>query len=240
MPTMTRIRPTSALAVSVALGLLLAFLVAPVRAAELREEHRIYLSAGAPWGAPGAASTFAPACGDTTTRDTLWLCFEPARDESLFYGFAAEMYVYAQPGDTLGSFWDMGRGGANNGGLIVQFGPDETFPQPQPWAVQGVGTVLYDRTPASGRARFLYAMPTGSATAVRAGRRYVLGRVVLGQKHAGLDGCERPVCLEWHAAKFAFRASGDEPARLGDSRWVGRGSSAADCRARIPAWRPRQ
>lgn len=234
---MTRRRAVLALG---SLLLLFAAGATPARAAEPPAEHRLFLSAGAPWGAPGAATTFAPACGDTTTRDTLWLCFEPARDESLFFGFAAEMYVYAQPGDTLGSYWDMGRGGANNGGLIVQFGPDESFPRPQPWPVQGVGSVLYDRTEASGRARFLYAMPTGSAGPVRAGQRYVLGRVVIGRRHAAVSGCERPVCIEWHAAKFAFRAAGDEPARLGDSRWVGRGSSAADCRGRIPAWRPRQ
>lgn len=222
------------------LALVLATLALPalLHAAAPRE-HRIFLTADAPFGAKAARTWFAPVCGDTVHRDTLYLCFEPARDESLFYGFSGEILVYAAPGDTLGGFWQMERGGANNGGMIAQFGPDESFPQPQPWGTQGVGTVLYDRTASSGRFRFLYAVPTGGAQPVKAGKLYVLGRIVLGQRHAAAAGCERPVCIEWHKASLAFRASGEEQATLGDARWVHRGPGEGDCRGRIPAWRPK-
>lgn len=203
-------------------------------------ENRIFLSARAPFGAPGALTTLAPACGDTTRRDTLYLCFEPAKDESTMIGFSAEVHVYAQPGDTLGSFWAMERGGANNGGMVVTFGPDETFPQPQPWPVQGVGSALYDRTPASARFRFLYAMPLGKAGPVQAGRRYVLGRILLGSKHAGLEGCERPVCIEWHTATVQYRAGEKLIVNHTGSRWLPRGANEESCRGRIPAWRPRR
>lgn len=200
--------------------------------------NRIFLTARAPFGAPRAAESLPVACGDTTSRDTLWLCFEPAADETTMVGFSAEVFVYAQPGDTLGSYWAMERGGANNGGLTVTFGPDETFPQPQPWTTQGIGTALYDRTPRSGRFRFLYVMPMGKAGPVTAGTRYVLGRIVLGAKHAGLTGCEQPVCIEWHSATVQYRAGEKVVVEKSGSRWVARGGAGGSCRDRIPAWRP--
>lgn len=202
--------------------------------------NRIFLTANAPFGAPRASDTLAAACGDTTRRDTLWLCFEPAADETTMYGFSAEVFVYAPPGDTLGSYWAMERGGANNGGLTVTFGPDESFPQPQPWTTQGIGTALYDRTPQSGRFRFLYVMPMGKAGPVKAGTRYVLGRILLGAKHGGLTGCEQPVCIEWHTATVQYRAGEKTVVEKHGSRWVSRGGAAGECRDRIPAWRPRR
>lgn len=202
-------------------------------------EHRIFLSAHAPAGAPRALETLGIACGDTARRDTLYLSFEPAADESTFYGFTGEVNVYAQPGDTLTDFWAMERGGANNGGLVIQFGPDETFPQPQPWKSPVIASVQYDRTPQSARFRFICAVPKPSVGPVRAGERYVLGRIILGEKHAGLDGCERPVCLEWHAASFAYGPATSVTVRSGGSRWLPRGGRHDQCADRIPAWRPK-
>lgn len=236
-PGRTSLRPL--LALLALLALVPSALAASPKPASPPLENRIFFSARAPYGAPGALTTLAPACGDTVTRDTLYLCFEPAADESTMVGFSAEVHVYAQPGDTLGSFWAMERGGANNGGLVVAFGPDETFPKPQPWPVQGIGSALFDRTRASARFRFLYAMPLGSAGPVEAGRRYVLGRILLGAKRAGLEGCERPVCLEWHTATVQYRAGEKVVVNRAGSRWLPRGSSEESCRARIPAWRPR-
>lgn len=212
---------------------------APALAGGMPIENRIFLTARAPYGDPRALSALPPACGDTTHRDTLYLCFEPAKDESTMYGFSAEVHIYAQPGDTLGSFWDMGRGGANNGGLTVNFGPDESFPQPQPWITQGVGTAMYDRTPQSGRFRFLFAVPINGPGPVTAGRRYVLGRIVLAPRHAGLTGCELPVCLEWHTATVQYRAGEKVVINSEGSRWLPRGGPASECRGRIPAWRPK-
>ncbi len=209
----------------------------PTRPTAVRQ-NRIFLSARAPWGEPGAVTTLRPACGDSAHRDTLYLCFEPATDESTFYGVAAEFYVYAQPGDTLGDFWAMEHGGANTGGMVVQFGPDETLPGPQPWPTRGIGTALYDHSAESGRFRCIYAMPMGHAGPVRAGTRYVLGRILLGARRPRLPGCERPVCIEWHSATVQYRSGEKIVVRSGE-RWFTRGAVADRCGGRIPAWRPR-
>ena len=226
--------------VALALLVVLTAFAAPARPGGVPLENRIFLTARAPFGDPRALTSLPPACGDTTHRDTLYLCFEPAKDESTMYGFSAEVNIYAQPGDTLGSFWAMERGGANNGGLTVTFGPDESFPQPQPWLTQGVGTALYDRTPQSGRFRFLFAVPISSPGPVTAGRRYTLGRIVLAPRRSGLTGCERPVCLEWHNATVQYRAGEKVVINSAGSRWLPRGGAESDCRGRIPAWRPKK
>lgn len=203
-------------------------------------QHRLFLSAGAPWGAPGAHRAFPIACDDTVHRDTLYLSFEPARDDTGFLAVQGEIVVHAQPGDSLGSYWSMARGGANNGGLVAQFGPDETFPQPQPWPTAGVGSVMYDRTALSGRLRFVFAIPVDHPARVKAGTRYVLGRLLLGAKHPGLDGCERPVCIEWRDGQLGFAGSGAmEAARGGGALWLARGTREDACRGRVPAWTPK-
>lgn len=230
--------PTRRFSWARALALVIAILAPGLLAASPRE-NRIFLTARAPYGDPRALSTLVPVCGDTTYRDTLYLCFEPATDESTLYGFSAEVYVYAEPGDTLGSFWAMEHGGVNNGGLVVEFGPDESFPGPQPWPVRGIGTALYDRTPQSGRFRCVYAMPIHQAAPVEAGRRYILGRLLLRARHSGLSGCERPVCIEWHTATVQYRAGQKVVVNAAGSRWLPRGEPAGRCRNRIPAWRPK-
>jgi len=197
-----------------------------------------YLSWHAPHGMPGAAAECAPACADTVHRDTLYLSFEPTADESTMIGFAGDVYVYAQPGDTLGSFWSMDHKGANDRGLVIQFGPDESFPGAQPWPVVGPGGALYDRTPASGRYRFFYAVAKTHAGPVKARTRYVLGRMIIGARHPGLTGCERPVCIEWRRATFSFGTGNEVLVTKGGSRAVTWGPAGRACRDRIPGWRP--
>lgn len=223
-----------------ALLVALAFALAFVPRGAAASESRIFLTAGGPYGAAGATDRLGTTCSDSTRRDTLYLCFEPARDESTFFGFSGEMRVYAPPGDTLGAFWEMERGGANNGGLTMQFGPDETFPQPQPWATVGVGNVRFERVRSEARLRFLYVVPYAAAGPVSAGRRYVLGRIVLGARHPGLAGCERQACIEWRSASFAFAREGPTVVSGGASCRVARGGDAADCRGRVPAWLPNE
>jgi len=218
---------------------LLALAVAGAPVAAEGGGHRIYLSAGAPWGEPGARETFNAACHDTAWRDTLYLSFEPASDDSAFVTASGEIYVYAQPGDTLGSFWEMERGGRNNGGLVMEFGPDASFPQPQPWPVPGLAVVRYDRTPQSGRFRFVFAVPITQPGPVKAGTRYVVGRLLLGPRHPGLEGCDRPVCIEWRTASLGFKGRPMEHSKLGEGRWLGRGGADLRCRGRIPGWRPK-
>lgn len=217
----------------------LALLALPALLGAAPREYKLYLSAGAPWGTPGAKTSFNVACGDTVARDTLYLSFEPPVADSGFVAFQGELLFYAQPGDTLGSFWEMERGARNNGGLLVQFGPDETFPQPQPWSTQGVGSVAYDRTAQSGRLRFVFAVPYDHPGPVKPGTRYVLGRIVLGAKHGGLEGCARPACVEWHTASFGYKGRPMEAVTSGGSRWLSFGATGTQCRERVPAWRPK-
>jgi len=213
--------------------------IAPCLLGASEAGNRVFLTAGAPAGMAHARTSLEVACGDTVRRDTLYLAFEPATDESTFYGLSGELFIYASPGDTLGDFWAMERGGANNGGLVMQFGPDETIPGTQPWSANVLASVTYDRTPQSGRFRFLCAVPKQAVGPVRAGQRYVLGRLILGAKRSGLEGCERPVCLEWHSASFAYSASRSVSVRAGGSRWLPRGAGPRECAERIPAWRPK-
>jgi hypothetical protein len=211
---------------------------AGARVAPRLPENRLFLIPRHATPLPDGAWRIPPVCADTLWRDTLYLAFEPATDESTFYGFSGEVDFYAQPGDTLGSFWQMERGGANAGGLTAQFGPDSTFPQPQPWGVVGIGSVTYDRTPQSARFRFFYAIPKNALQPVRAGRRYTLSRLLLGARHPQLSGCDRPVCIEWRTASMSYRPESTVVIRTGDRR-VTRGDAATSCAERIPAWRPR-
>jgi hypothetical protein len=230
--------PAMRMAFLALLGLTIASLAGQA-AGEAPGGHRIFLSAGAPWGEPGARTTLRGLCADTVARDTLYLSFEPARDDSAFLTASGDVYFYAQPGDTLGDYWQMEKGGRNNGGLVIQFGPDESFPQPQPWTVPGLAVVKYERTRQSGCFRFVFAVPMTHPGPVKAGTRYVIGRIVLGAAHAGLGGCERPVCVEWHTASLGFKGRPMEFTKLGDSRWLTRGEAGEECRERIPAWRPK-
>ncbi len=223
-----------------ALGLA-AFALVPAKPAGATpdpDQPRFYLSFGAPYGMPGASASFAPSCGDSTHRDTLYLSFEPSMDESTFVGVGGEVYIYAQPGDTLGQYWDISQGGANHGGLIAQFGPDSSFPGVQPWPSIPIAVGGYDRTRGSGRFRFLCTLAPAAARPVQAGKRYVLGRIILAGKRANLSGCASPVCIEWRRAQFVFSLDRELDLLHGGVHTVTRGEAGSACRDRIPGWRP--
>lgn len=197
-----------------------------------------HLSWRAPYGMPGATPAIDATCADSTHRDTLYVSFEPAQDESSFVGVGGDLYIYAQPGDTLGSFWDMGRGGRNHGGLLATFRPDESIPGPSPWNGQGTGSVSYERAASSALYRFGAVIGIYSGMPLRKGTAYTAGRIVFFSKGRNLTGCDQPVCIEWRSADFVFGPHREVFPTYAGSAVVTRGPAAAACRNRIPAWRP--
>ena len=166
-------------------------------------DPRIFMAWRAPYGTPGALDTIDPTCPDSSRRDTLYLSFQPTQAETAFIGIGGDLMIYAQPGDTLGSFWDMGRGGANHGGMTAYFQHGEDMPEPNPWG-NGVGNVMYERMGNSARIRFGEVMGMTAGQPIEMGKRYVVGRLVFYGRHAGLTGCDKPVCLEWRRGEFVL------------------------------------
>lgn len=213
---------------------------AKVRAAESAPTQRVHFhlewASHAGERAPGIHT---PRCDDTTAADTLYLSFQAQSPESTFLGIDGELYVYAAPGDTLGEFWHMEKGGSNRGGAGIEFAPAESFPDSLPWAFPGVGIAAFDRTASSGRLRFVYAVPADRPSSLVAGRKYAFARIIFARVKPELPGCESPVCIEWRRAKFRFGLQDTADLQFGEGRWVARGTNADICRARVDSWRPR-
>lgn len=176
-----------------------------------RADHaRLLLSWRAPWGERGAVTELAPALGDTSAIDTLYLCMQPGRNSPTFNGFSATLEFHCAPGDTLGDFWHFERTGANAGSLGVQFGPDPSFPVPQPWKVGGTGRPSWVPTSSGAQLKLVFAVPYTEAAPVDSATIYALGRVIIRHRRAALSGSAQPMCIEWREASLAF-AMRDEP-----------------------------
>jgi hypothetical protein len=201
-------------------------------------EPRVHLTWHAPYGLPGATTVIDATCGDSLRRDTLYVSFQPTQYESTFVGVGGEIYVYAQPGDTLGSFWDVGRGGKNHGGMIATFRADESIPGRTPWNASGTGAVGYDRTPSSGRFKFGAVLAMDAGMPLEKDQVYVAGRIVIFSKGRNLGGCDRPVCIEWRRADFLFGPRREIFPNYAGSCVVTRGPASTACGDHVPAWRP--
>ena len=84
---------------------------------------KMYLTWHAPFGQPGASDALVAACGDTTTKDTLYMCFDPGQDIETFESLTATLYFWAASGDTLDPHWFFGEGQAFHG-LQVEYAPE--------------------------------------------------------------------------------------------------------------------
>jgi hypothetical protein len=208
-----------------------------VRHGGQEEAPVLYLAWRAPYGLKGATDTLVPVCGDTTHVDTLWLSFEPTRDESTFIGIGGDIEIRALPGDTLGEFWQMGPGGANHGGMAMKLGLDPEFPGEQPWNRHGVGSVRWESEPTVARFRFFNVTAVGQTIPVQAGHRYTAACLTIRATHPDLAGCGRPVCLGWGRSDVAF-AAGNELLRYGGGS-VGWGAGGKPCKLRPQPWRPK-
>jgi hypothetical protein len=152
----------------------------------------IFLSWGAPYGMPGARDAITSSCGDTTMRDTLYITFDPGRNQDHLIGIDANLMFHAAPGDTLGPFWGSSKPGPFPPNIRVQV-DDPPDGCPSPW--QGVTTDVKKYRKSGDLSELVLVRYTAvdEAGPVQGGTRYFIARVLLG--HRGGDwGCDRPVC----------------------------------------------
>lgn len=212
-----------------------------VRGGSHAAEAQLFLSWGAPWGSPGARTSFVPACSDTLAVDTLYLSFVPGREAVRFAGFTADLAFHAPAADTLGSWWHMeSKGGANGGNLLVEFGPWGEAGPAQPWRAGGQGFTQLERRPDEMRLRILFAVSQAVAGPVVSDSMYSLCRVLVRHRRTDrLAGCGQPVCVEWVRGTLAFALKDAPEVRRGE-RFVswGRGACESFRGPRVPTWEP--
>lgn len=200
---MKRLGLTALLLVLAASASLSAPGTAPSPTARAEGEPRLYLTAHAPWGQPGAKSSLRLEGADSTRTDTLYLSFDPGKIAPEFIGLSASLYFWTQQGDTLGSFWHFERDGANSMSCRIEF---EVHPHQamSPFKTAGMGLPRYDRTPRYGKLSFMYAVPAGTGVQLEAGKVYSAARVLISHRRAHLAGYRQPICIEWGDAELGL------------------------------------
>jgi hypothetical protein len=184
-------------------------------------DARLYLSWRAPYGSPRATDTAWVACGEMAHADTLFLSFDPGRDDSTFFGMMGTVYFRAQGRDTLGPYWKTQRGQTYFPDLQISYGPDGSFEAPTPWTSSGLGVFYWDFERTSGRLRLAQGVSPAVAGPVRGGTIYTFARIVLRPPPANLALCRQPICVEWWLATLTFELDGEEPQiNKGGSRFV--------------------
>src|SRR5262245_47285481 len=125
---------------------------APVDTLRPPPEARLYLTWHAPFGQPGATDQLTAACGDTTAKDTLYMCFDPGTDADHFQSFTATVYFWATAGDTLDPHWSFGEG-RDFKRLQVQFAPDSVAGAEPAWPTSAFAAAGYNSSVGSGKLR---------------------------------------------------------------------------------------
>jgi len=221
------------------LGALLLGVVPPAAGSE----PRLLMSWRAPYGTPGARDNVDQTC-DTTLVDTLYLSVDPGRAADHFLGVSATLYFHAPEGQGLTDFWKIADVHSADSPLKVVYSPDPARGFVMAWNAQGVGDAQYDYVGSSGRLRLIYAIASSGTNPVRPGKVYGVARVLLRHPGSGGDGCERPMCVEWHAASLAFGPLGEPMVNRG-VRWVSINSPGAKVCDPVrdilphPAWHPK-
>ncbi len=206
-------------------------------------EASLYLSWGAPWGAPGARRNVDVNCRDTSRVDTLYLSLVTGRDLPHLIAIYARVAIRPSAGDSLGVFWGFGEGGANRGGLLVQMDADDTSPCSQPWLYPGMGGTVYEFVGGAGELLAIYAVKPEDGAPISGLKRYCFARLLLRHRSCALPGSDQPVCIEWREGGY----SGGGPdilIRRGENRFVSVNSPNGDVctpyrhRGKVPAWNP--
>ena len=197
-------------------------------------EPSIYLAWGAPHGMPGARAAITTSCSDSTAADTLYISFDPGKDQDRLIGIDANVFFRPMPGDTLGPYWYLGRN------LRVDFEePPEGITTP--WPVIGAGMPRYRKDAEIGQLPLTFSVPASDAGPVKGGTRYHFARIIL--KHRGvIEGCGQPVCVELYRLKPSFGPSGTWI--MAGERFVSRnspdGGVCSEYRLRPPGMDPLQ
>jgi hypothetical protein len=197
-------------------------------------EPSIYLSWSAPYGTPGARDAIMTSCADSTAAETLFISFDPGRDQARLIGYDANVFFRPTPGDTLGPYWYLGRN------VRVDF--EEAPPgAPSPWPVMGAGMPRYRKDREIGQLPLTFSVPANEAGPVKGGIRYHAARIIL--RHKGVsEGCGQPVCVELYRLKPAYGPSGTWI--MAGERFVSRnspdGGVCSEYRQRPPGMDPLQ
>src|SRR5262245_22487412 len=185
----------------------------------VKREPAVFMAWHAPWGTPGARETAAWACDDTLAADTLYLTFDPGEEIASLIGIDASLVFHAAPGDTLGSFWDVTRQGANPFSLRIEYEPPPPG-TPGPWRMVGQGGVRYHKRGDSGRLDLQYFVPASQGAPLAPGVRYFLARVEIRVRRPQLGGCHQPVCVDFDHVQLSH-TNGD--------RWINTGQRFTSC-----------
>ena len=179
--------------------------VPPVPAsAPAASEPRVFLTANAPYGQPGASDRLDVACGDSTKLDTLYMVFEPGRDAEHFNGLSATVYFWPSGRDSLGPHWNFGAG-TDFKRLEVEFAPGGIPGMEVAWDGSGVSGAGYRSTKAAGRLSLLAASPAGQGPPVKAGTLYGVARILVPRPLRRSGECGRAMCIEWAETSLAFK-----------------------------------
>ena len=202
---------------------------------------RLYLTWHAPFGQPGATDQLMAACGDTTVKDTLYLCFDPGSDIERFQSFTATLYFWAAGEDSLDAHWRFGEGQSYTR-LKAQYTP--AIPGVEPaWPASAFAFSGYNSSRGSGKFRMVAAGPSGQGWPLQGGKTYVAARLLV-PRPADPRSCDHPVCIEWALALFGL-GNGALPEVKSGQRfvsWNSRGGKVcAPMRefAAPPPWQPK-
>jgi hypothetical protein len=205
---------------------------------------KMYMTWRAPFGQPRATDEIMAACGDSTLKDTLFVCLDPGQDFDQFQSFTASFYFWAGAGDTLDQHWNFGDG-MNLHGLKVEFAPDDV-PGTEPlWPTSAYAIAGWSSTHASGKLRMLAAGPVGHGWPLKGGTMYVAARVLVPHAQLKNKGCDGPVCIEWSLALLGLGEGMLPEIKSGERfvSWNSRGGKVCATMRSFAApqpWRPKK
>jgi hypothetical protein len=181
---------------------------------------RVALSWNAPPGEPRAATTLTTACGDTSAKDTLYVCLIPGRDLPTLLGFTAEVRFRPEPPDTLADYWHARRSTIRLRHFDVEAPTDSRMGEMCPFPDQRLWSWRTEVVPDGARARVLFGVPSKQARPLVAGHTYVLAMVLVDRPPAGDRACAQPLCVQWVSGTIAL-VHGYEPRLAIGDRFVG-------------------
>jgi hypothetical protein len=204
------------------------------------------LSWNAPWGEPRAVSAITVDCADTSDADTLYMTLRSDRSVVPLLGVTATLLFEPQGGDSLGSFWDLERGGVNNGSLLIDFDLVASENCSTPWKTLVAGRVGYSRVGGRGRLDVSADVPRTAVFNMNTGNCYILGRITLRRLRGKLAGCRQPMRVSWIGGIIRSTRPGSESLALvpGPGRSVTQnaprsGIACRRTRLAVETWTPR-
>ena len=225
-----------------------ALLSDPARAATLppvatAPDARIYLTWHAPYGQPGATDQLMAACGDTTTKDTLYMCLDPGQNVEKFQSFTATLYFWAAGGDSIDPHWIFGQG-RNFTRLEVQYAPGSVPGAEPAWPASAFASSGYSHSSASGKLMMIAAGPDKQGWPLEGGKTYVAARLLVPRPAVKTKDCDKSMCIEWSIALFGLGGGALPEVKAGQRfvSWNSRGGKVCATMRSFAAparWKPK-